>query len=230
MAEKMSGGESALRRVAKTNFYARKTRLSVHRMKLDVPTGKRSSVFVIGMALVLLSWSLFPGRVAGDEPGAFPRYGTGAIQVRLYTDYFCGPCRSIEPAAEALLRDLVKKKRISLTLVDVPLTRNSVLYARYFLYALKEQNELEHALKVRSLLFETAAAREKSLPERIETAFKNKGIAFASFDPKALFARYNELIKEDSVHSTPTCVIVKAGKKETFIGTDEVIKALKKLP
>ncbi len=223
MAEKMNGDESTSWKVASTNF-------KVYKTKFKVPTDKSSLSIIIAMALVLLSWPLFPGGVAGDEPGAFPQYGAGVIQVRLYTDYFCGPCRSIEPTAEALLRDLVKKQRITLTLVDLPLTRNSVLYARYFLYALNKRNELEHALKVRNFLFETAAAREKSSPERIETAFKNKGIAFASFDPKALFARYNELIKEDGVHSTPTCVIVKTGKKETFIGTDEVIKALKKLP
>ncbi|MDI9570983.1 MAG: thioredoxin domain-containing protein [Pseudomonadota bacterium] len=207
----------------------REARLNVHKKRPGVPAGARGPAFAMGLALALLAWPLLAGHVAGEEPGALPRYGAGAIQVRLYTDYFCGPCRSIEPAAEALLRDLVKKKRITLTLVDLPLTRHSVLYARYFLYALKELNELEHALKVRRLLFDTAATREKSSPERIETALRNKGIAFASFDPRPLFDRYNELIKEDNVHSTPTCVIVKGGKKETFIGTDEVIKGLKGL-
>ena len=36
-------------------------------------------------------------------------FGEGPVRVRLYTDYFCGPCRAMEPELEPLLVELVKK-------------------------------------------------------------------------------------------------------------------------
>jgi len=159
----------------------------------------------------------------------FPAYGTGAIQVRLYTDYFCPPCRDMEPPVEPVLRDLLKRKIITLTLVDVPFRRYSPLYAKYFLYALKVKNGLEHALKVRNILFEAAAGTQVTTREQLEAIFKGKGIPFTVFEAKPVFNRYNTLITEDNILSTPTCVVIRGGKKEAFVGGQDILKALKHL-
>ncbi len=159
----------------------------------------------------------------------FPKYGSGAVQVRIYADYFCPPCRSMELSVEPLLRNLIDKKFIHLTLVDVPFHSHSPLYARYFLYALKSKNSLDHALKVRNVLFDAAAGNKITTGEEVEKLFKGKGISYSTFDPKHIFKRYNDLIKEDKISQTPSCVIIKKGKKETFVGGANINNALKAL-
>ncbi|MEI7637233.1 MAG: thioredoxin domain-containing protein [Syntrophus sp. (in: bacteria)] len=173
---------------------------------------------------------IFAGSLYAQGPvSPFPTYGTGAIQVRLYTDYFCPPCRAMEPPVEPVLRDLLKRKVITLTMVDVPLHRYSSLYAQYFLYALKGKNDLEHALKVRNILFEAATNTHVTTKEQLEEILKSKGIPFAVFNPKPAFNRYNSLITEEGIKSTPTCVIIRRGKKEAFVGGQDILKALKHL-
>ena len=73
---------------------------------------------------------------AGGQENPLPPFGSGTIKVRLYTDYFCPPCRDMEPDLEPLLLDLVKDGTIHLTFIDVPTSQHTTLYARYFLYAL----------------------------------------------------------------------------------------------
>jgi hypothetical protein len=159
----------------------------------------------------------------------FPTYGAGAIQVRMYTDYFCAPCRDMEAPVEPVLRDLLKRKVITLTLVDVPFHRYSPLYAQCFLSALMGKNDLEHAIKVRNILFEAAANAQITTKGQLEEIFKSKRITFTAVDPKPAFKRYNALITEDNVHSTPTCVIIRSVKKEVFTGNQDILKALKHL-
>lgn len=159
----------------------------------------------------------------------FPTYGTGAVQVRLYTDYFCPPCRGMEPSVEPILKDLVKKKVITVTLIDVPYSKSSPLYARYFLYALKSRYDFDHALMVRNTLFDATIKNQVNSAEKIEELFKSKGIAYKAFEPRPAFDKYNNLIREDRINATPSCVIIKGGKKETFVGGADIIKALKGL-
>jgi thiol:disulfide interchange protein DsbA len=173
---------------------------------------------------------IYTGALFAESPAApFPTYGAGAIQVRLYTDYFCPPCRAMEPPVEPVLRDLLNRKVITLTLVDVPLRPSSPLYAQYFLYALKGKNDSEHALKIRNVLFEAAASTHVTTREQLEETFKGKKIPYAVFDPKLSFSRYNDLIMEDGIRSTPTCVIIKGVRKEAFVGGPDILKALKNL-
>src|SRR4030042_4635590 len=65
---------------------------------------------IIGLALCSL---FFEGAItplyAQEMPKAnlIPSFGTGQIQVRLYTDYFCGPCSALEPKIEKVLTEVV---------------------------------------------------------------------------------------------------------------------------
>lgn len=185
------------------------------------------SALFINIALLFL----FQGTSAAREPDPpFPTFGTGTVEVRLYTDYFCPPCRALEPEVEPVLKSLLKKKTIRLTLVDVPYTPISPLYARYFLYALAKNRDVEHAIHVRNVLFASAAGRNANEKDQLETLLKSKGIAYESLDIKTAFSRYNALIREDRIDATPTCVILRGDKREKFIGKPDIVSALKKLP
>lgn len=65
-------------------------------MKLGKTGMKFKSALFITIITVLI---LTAGSARGQDT-PFPTYGSGAVQVRLYTDYFCPPCRKMEPEAE----------------------------------------------------------------------------------------------------------------------------------
>jgi protein-disulfide isomerase len=187
--------------------------------------------FLSGLFALILNVIFVVGIGRAEEKSLpFPAFGTGPIEVRFYTDYFCSPCRAMEPDVEPLLKDLLGKNAIRLSLVDVPLSQLTPLFARNFLYALKENNDLEHALRVRNILMEAATRKNVTTQERIETLFKEKGIQFSSFDAKPAFDCYSALIKEDKINGTPTCVVIKNGQKKMFEGGPDIINALKSLP
>jgi protein-disulfide isomerase len=191
--------------------------------------GKTGMKFKSALFITIINVFILPGGSARGQDAPFPTYGSGAVQVRLYTDYFCPPCRKMEPEAVPILRDLIKRGVISLTLVDTPFNKYSPLYARYFLYALKAKNDFEHAIKVHNILFDAAASRNLTTKERLKEVFDGKGIPYQAFEPKPAFDRYNALIKEDKVDSTPSCVIIQTGKKKKFVGGPDIINALKGL-
>jgi thiol-disulfide isomerase/thioredoxin len=187
-------------------------------------------MLVLGLfAMILTGWIVAGSGSAQELNMPFPSYGTGPVEVRLYTDYFCSPCRAMEPVVEPLLRDLLKKKAIHLILVDVSTYKFSSLYAGCFLSALKEKNDFEHALRVRNLLFEAAAGMNVMTQEGIEVLFKEKGISYSSWDAKPAFDRYNALIKEDKITGTPNCVMILDGERKKIFGASGIVHHLKRL-
>jgi len=159
-----------------------------------------------------------------------PTYGSGPVEVRLYTDYFCPPCQAMEPELEPILKDLIEKNAIKLSMVDTPIYRHSPLFARYFLYAIRENNALENAFRMRNLLIEASRNKKMTTPERLEALFREKRIAYSVWETKPVFDRNNSLITEDRIRATPTGVIIRNGQKMTVVGGQEIIKALKDLP
>lgn len=188
---------------------------------------------VIGISIIggfILFIVLFKGIVtpAYADEIILPSFGNGNIEVRLYTDYFCGPCRSLEPKLEPVIKDLVKRNIINITFIDTPIHSYTKLYARLFLYSLKEKREINHVFRVRTALFE--AAKNKVMEEKeIEEILKNKGIRFKPFDVIPTLNIYSSFIKEDKVTATPTCVILNGNKKEDFKGYADILKAFESL-
>ena len=184
-----------------------------------------------GVALGFLFFLLFFKGVAAPvyaDEALMPIFGEGKAQVRLYTDYLCDPCSRMEPKIEPLLKDLVKKKAITLTLVDTPIHALSPLYARYFLYILSQDKRFDQILRSRAVLF--AAAREKvETREKLEEYLKAHGVKFKEIDPRPTFAALSALISDDKIHSTPTCVIITNGNKGVFRGEKEITGALELL-
>jgi thiol:disulfide interchange protein DsbA len=113
--------------------------------------------------------------------------------------------------------------------VDAPFHPHTALFARYFLYALKSNNDPDHAFRVRNVLIEASIDKTVTTQERIEAIFKEKGVLYAVFDVKPVFSRYNALLTEDKVNTTPSCVIIKSGQKKTFVVGPDVVNALKSL-
>ncbi len=162
------------------------------------------------------------------EENYFPIFGSGPIQVRLYTDYFCPPCRDMEPGIEPMLIDLVKDGTIQLTFIDVPTSRYTVLYANYFLFSLGAKKDIDSAINARRVLFEAA---EKKITEggKLVGFLKERGIPFKAVDPYPVFNLWNNYIQEDNIKSTPSCVIISGDKKETYRGNLDVPKGIEKL-
>ena len=187
-------------------------------------------VLTLGLCITLITGFISVSAfLAHANNVSFPAYGSGAIQVRIYTDFFCHPCRGMETAVEPVLMDLVKRNIITLIMVDTPFYRYSTLYARYFLYAIQAKNSFEHALMVRNTLFEATDNKHMTTEERIEELFRNKKIPFAAFDPKSTFEWFNSLLQYDKINATPSCVIVRGDNMEMFVGGEDIINALKRL-
>jgi hypothetical protein len=192
---------------------------------------KSKKIFItisVALGFILFSF-LFKGSVTPvyAEETLLPSFGNGKIEVRLYTDYFCNPCKALEPKIEPLIIDLVKKNCIKLTFIDTPIHNQTRLYAKYFLYILNANKDFDHALRARSVLFE--AANEKITDDEcLEDFIKEKNIKFKIFDTKKTFDTFSNLLKEDRINSTPTCVICSEGKKDKFIGLD-IVRALELL-
>ena len=161
------------------------------------------------------------------EDALLPSFGNGQIKVRLYTDYFCNPCRALEPKLEPLIRSLVKKGVITLTFIDTPIHSQTTLYAKYFLSILNENNDFDNALRARSVLFE--ASKENITDyEKLDSFMKKKGMRTRLFDPKSTFGVLSSYLKEDKINVTPTCIIYNKGKQERFTGLD-IIKAIENI-
>ena len=80
------------------------------------------SVFVLaGFLFVWLTFSgsVLPAYGAGNEEYV-PTFGKGRNELRIYADYFCQPCSSIEPAIENALVQLARSETYRVTFVDVP--------------------------------------------------------------------------------------------------------------
>jgi thiol:disulfide interchange protein DsbA len=188
------------------------------------------NAFVSGLfAMILAGLIVAVDGSAAELNSPFPSYGSGPVEVRIYSDYFCSPCRAMEPAVNPILKELLKKKSIRLILVDTPFHPHTSLYARYFLYALKANSDVDHAFRVRDILFEASTNNSNTTQERIEALFKEKWIPHAVLNEKSAFDGYKALLKEDKINATPTCVIIKNGQKKAFVGGPDIINALKSL-
>lgn len=185
-----------------------------------------TSSVIVGFILFSL---FFQGAVTPlyAEEILIPSFGTGKTQIRLYTDYFCGPCSSLEPKLEKMLADLVKKNTVSITFIDTPIHKDSSLYATYFLYILNGKRDFDYALRARAILFE-AAKKKVTEKGKLEEYLKKRNIGFKPFDARTTFRFFNGYFQDDKISVTPTCVISNGGKK-SFTGEKDIIKALEGL-
>ncbi len=152
-------------------------------------------------------------------------FGRGKVEAKLYSDYFCGACKALEPNIEYLVTDLVKRNVLTITFVDVPMHKHSAMYARYFLYILNTKKEIGHALKARAALFE-AAQQNITDKDKLEAFLNSKGFKLKPFDAKPVFTILQGYIRADTINATPTCVTVRNDKKDFHQGVGNITKML----
>jgi thiol:disulfide interchange protein DsbA len=178
-------------------------------------------------ALLLICLLVVPGPatpVFAADP-LLPAFGDGAVEVRIYTDYFCGPCRAEEQEVVAALRELVAKNRVRVIFIDTPLFPETVLYAGYFLAAVNAKREFGQAIAARAALFEASGLQIRGKSE-LEAFLAKKGLEMRQFDPAPVFAQLSRYIKEDRINSTPTVVILGPQGKQILGGKEQILKAL----
>jgi len=197
---------------------------------INLDWSKRRLVGIFA-ALGLLSFVVF---FEGSATPAYaaepvkPVFGNGRVHVRLYSDYFCGPCSRLDPEIAQPIADLVKKNAIRVTFVDTPVSPYTTLYARYFLYAINEKKDIDYATRVRHVLFQ-AAALNITDREKLEEYLRNKGIRYKVYDPTPTFSFLTGHLTEDRVRSTPTAVILDSGRKQVFKGTADIVRAIREI-
>lgn len=191
----------------------------------------RKALVALAAAAGLLFFLLFFSGSATPAYAAEPvttGFGKGAIEVRLYTDYFCGPCQAEEKEVISLITKLKGKNIIRVIFIDTPVHAETVFYAGYFLAALNAKGDFGQAVAARGALFEAAEKKIKG-KEALEAFLKKKGLDIRPFDTAPVFKIFGNYLKEDRIHSTPTCVIVGPREKQTLTGKDEITKGLRSL-
>ncbi|MDX9745203.1 MAG: hypothetical protein WCX84_08055 [Syntrophales bacterium] len=179
---------------------------------------------VLGFVVMLAFFQSVPLNVASGGQ-ALPSFGQGEVRVRLYTDYFCGPCRGVEPAAESVLYDLARKNRINLTFVDMPIHRSTSLYTAYYLSLVQRGKALDRALQIRKALFQAA---EKRIQEEgaLRAYLEKRGFEVKGVDEKLPPPEIGRFVHEDEVNGTPTLVVIEGREKKKYFGRTEVLQGL----
>ncbi|RNC70395.1 MAG: hypothetical protein ED859_06180 [Desulfuromonadales bacterium] len=194
----------------------------------------RRRMRLLAAASVAGFFAMFAGFAADPIPAyaatapLVPTYGSGPVKVRLYTDYFCGPCASIEKDVEAAMAALVRRNAVSVTFIDTPLHRETPLYAAYYLYALNGGNDLDRALRARAVLFD-AARKGIAQRENLEGHLRANGVSYTPFEYRPVVNAFNKYFKEDRITTTPTMVVYRDGKRETFVGKSDILKGIERL-
>ncbi|MCE5264957.1 MAG: thioredoxin domain-containing protein [Deltaproteobacteria bacterium] len=180
-----------------------------------------------GLLFFLLFFSGSTTPLYAAEPVS-TAFGRGTVEVRLYTDYFCGPCQDEEKEVISEITELVEKNVIRVVFIDTPIHRETVFYVGYFLAALSAKGDLRQAVAARGALFEAAGKRVDG-DKAMEAFLKKKGIEIRPADTAAAFRIFSNYLKEDHIDTTPSCVIIGPQGKQTLIGRDDILKGLRSL-
>lgn len=200
-------------------------------LAVNFERNRKALIALTAAAGLLFFFLFFSGSVTpvyAADP-ILPAFGRGAVEVRLYTDYFCGPCSAEEAEVISLISELVGKNLIRVLFIDTPIhPPETILYAGYFLAALNAKHDFRQAVNAREALFE-AARKKITGKDALEAFLKTKGVAFQSYDTAPVFKIFGNYLKEDRIRATPSCVILGPQGKKTLTGKDEIVTALRGL-
>jgi hypothetical protein len=188
----------------------------------------RRILIAVSIVLGFLLFALFfqgATRPVLADTVLMPSFGNGKVKVRVYTDYFCGPCAQLEPKLEGVLLNLVRNDIATVTFIDTPIHAPTPTYARYFLYILNEKNDFEYALRMRAILFDAAKHNITEKEKLEEHLIKNK-VRFKVLDAKPTFTALQRYLDEDGINSTPTAVLYNGQGKSLHKGATDILKAL----
>ncbi len=187
-----------------------------------------SLVSLAGFAFFVLAFTGSATPVYAAEQAGPVVYGSGPVELRIYSDYFCFPCQTLEDMSDKVIDRIVRQKKARVVFIDVPGHKETPLYARYFLYATSSDPGYESAVKARKTLFSAAKENIKTETE-LMNYLRSKGIKFSLSPTKEYFQALSKYMKEDRIDSTPTAVIVTPSGKKTYDSRDAIMKALEEL-
>lgn len=198
----------------------------------DLPlTGKMKVpllVFILlGYIFIVLTFSGSATPAYGAERSLVPSYGNGKYELIVFTDYFCPPCQLLESEIDPALAEFLSSGGLKVTFVDLPVHKETPLYARYFLYAARAGTTYESALYARRVLFALARKRSALSEEELKVALNSQDVTFTPYDLKPVYPALNKIISTYKVKSTPTCVIKYSNDDiRKYTGTFEIRNGL----
>lgn len=186
---------------------------------------------LLGYLTTLLTFSGSAMPVYGqDRANSIPSIGKGSYEITIFTDYFCAPCRRLNTKSETLLKELLSSNHVKVTFVDVPISKATPVYVKYFLYAANADAGINTLLSVRKKLYD--AAQEKNIQKEKDLAgyMKDNKIALKPMDERAVFPLLSARIRDHKIKNTPTYVI-KSPENEIkkFVGDEAIWNELVKL-
>ena len=187
-------------------------------------------VSILGYLTILLTFSGSVTPAYGqDSVSAIPSLGKGKYEIVIFADYFCPPCRRIDTKAEPLLKELLATGKVKIKFVDVPFHSATPIYAKYYLYAVNANGGANSVLHVRKILFDAAQDKHIQTEDALVAYLKEQKIFWKVLDEKSIFPIMSVKIKENEVHSTPTCVIKYSAKDvKKYVGDEEIWDGLTK--
>lgn len=181
--------------------------------------------------LIIVVWVLIapiPGPTTEASESIFS-YGSGPIEVFIFTDYFCPPCQAVEPYLEKALADL-NRLGAKITFVDKPIHKSTPLYSRYFLYAAETADGFSEILHIRRVLFGIAKTKVVDSESELFQKLKAHNIKLSLINVKPIFDHWVELIQRFGVRSTPTCIVKRPGQKVMiYNGTRKIPEGIDRL-
>ena len=159
----------------------------------------------IPMYVLCALFALFIGPAAEASENIYSK-GSGPIEIIVFTDYFCPPCRKLEPYLETALTDL-HERGAKITFVDKPIHKISPLYSKYFLYAANQATSLSEIMHIRQVLFDIAKTKSVDSEDQLLQQLTQSDIKLQFIQVKPIFDEWVKLIQDFDVRSTPTCVI-----------------------
>lgn len=186
---------------------------------------------VLGYLFIVLTFSGSTIPAYGQEStGEIPSLGKGSYEIIVFSDYFCRPCRRFDTGSEGSLKELLATGKVKIVFADVPVTRLSPMYARYYLYGAHATSDVESVLRLRRGLFEAAQINRLKTEEALVKYLKEMNIDWKKMDEKPVLAKLSALIREKGIDATPTCVVrYSSSETKKYVGTDEAKKALVEL-
>jgi len=135
----------------------------------------------------------------------------------------------IDSKAEPLFKELMATGRVKIIFADVPVSRVTPIYAKYYLYAANARADADYIFHVRRTLFDAAQIKHIKTEDDLVNFLKEKNIVWKASDERSVFPKLSIMIKENKIDATPTCVIkYSTAEVEKYVGTDEIWKGLTK--
>lgn len=183
---------------------------------------------ILGYLFVTLAFNGSVTPAYAEERGSVPSYGKGSWELIVITDYFCPPCQRAETDIMPVIEKLLSKGNVKVTFIDFPgHPPQSVIYAKYFLYAAKADTGYKNAIMARNALFKLAVKNNVKTEAALGKALEDRGIALKVFDQRQVFNEWKKMIETYKVIQTPTCILKYSDKYvRKFSDADEIHNGL----